>query len=483
MKNYLLILGDQLFENHTLLDKSIPIIMIESTDLTNRYNYHKFKLAYIFTCMREYASQLKIEGYDVFYFSIEENYTFESVFKKLKVKNIRYLEPTDKNFSIYLKKISDKCNISTQVGATESEMFLTPNTILEEFFTKQKPPYLMHNFYKAQRKRLKLFVDSNNQPYGGKWSFDDQNRSKIPRNHSFPKRLEFESEKYNEVKIIIETKFQNNPGKLPELYLPTNHKSAKLYFDYFLQNHLENFGNYEDAIDNRDAFLYHSVISPLLNNGLLTPSYALARLNKYTSENPDLLKNSFNSIEGFIRQIIGWREFMWGLYKYVYSSDLTQYNFFDHNKDLPEYFYFKNLSDLQNTPLKDAVEKTENYAYNHHIERLMILGNWMTLSEYDPKQCYKWFIEMYIDAYDWVMVGNVYGMGLFADGGIFATKPYISSANYIRKMSHYGVKKPGDWGEIWDTKFWNFLLKHETLFLKNPRMSMLIKSYKNRLDN
>lgn len=479
MSCFSLVLGDQLFADHPALSRDRPVLMLESTYLARRYRYHKFKLAYVYTCMREYARTLRARGYTVHYTDLTEEADFTEFFKHHDVRSLYYLRPTDKRFRTFLLNLCQELEIETYVE-TRSPMFLTPAEEFKDFFTQHTPPYRLASFYQKQRIRLNLFVTEDERPVGGKWSLDAQNRRKTPRTLELSPRPARSSEEYAQVCREIKQWFSKNPGNLPELYLPATHEDARTYLDEFFTNYLASFGDYEDALDSRDPFLYHGVLSPLLNVGLLTPQEVLDALLAYLNKHPDIQKQHFNSIEGFIRQLIGWREWMWGLYEHVYQEDLSQYNFFDHTESLPDYFYFENLDALKNLPLRDALQKTRDLAYNHHIERLMVLGNWMTLSEYNPHACYRWFLEMYVDAYSWVMVGNVYGMGLFADGGVFATKPYISSANYLRKMSHYGTKKKGDWGEAWDEKFWAFLFKHEEFFTKQPRMNMLIKSKKKK---
>ena len=476
---YTLVLGDQLFSRHPALAKDRPVVMVETGALHQRYNYHCFKLAFVYACMREYADSLRAAGYTVHYYDLDADTNFEEVLAKHSVARLHYLRPTDKRFRNYLQTLCENADIETEV-TRENPMFLTPPEVFADFFAKYKQPYRMASFYQQQRVRFDLFVDEEEQPYGGRWSFDKENRRKTPNDLELPERRVYESRHYAAVCADVEKHFPNNPGNLPELYLPVTRQEATEHLAEFLEKYFPRFGAYEDALDLRDPLLYHSVFSALLNIGLLTPAEVLDALRTHVGKHPDILDNHFNSVEGFVRQIVGWREWMWGLYEHVYPEDLSGYNFFDHRARLPKYFYFEGLDELENLPLRHTLEKTRDYAYNHHIERLMVLGNWMTLSGYGPHACFEWFMEMYVDAYDWVMVGNVYGMGLFADGGVFATKPYISSANYLRKMSHYGTKKKGDWGEEWDTKFWDFLFKHEDFFAKQPRMNMLIKSRKKK---
>ena len=329
----------------------------------------------------------------------------------------------------------------------------------------------MNSFYIWQRKRLNIFLDQN-KPKFGKWSFDSENRKKLPKNVTLPSSIwEFKSKNYQNVAQTISELYTNNPGylDLQKSWLPINHKQAKQKLQEFLETRLRLFGNYEDALTNRDNFVFHSVLSPMLNNGLLTPSYVLQEVLNHVEKNNNL-EDFYNSIEGFIRQIIGWREWMKLLYEFKYDENFRELNFFKAQEKLPDYFY--DLKDLpENIPLTLAIEKVSKLSWAHHIERLMILSNWMTLNSYNPKECYEWFLSQFVDAYEWVMVPNVYGMGLFADGGFFATKPYISGGAYIKKMSDY---KDNGWIKLWTDRYWQFLKKNKSQLKDNPRMKLIL---------
>ncbi|NND95556.1 MAG: cryptochrome/photolyase family protein, partial [Flavobacteriales bacterium] len=225
-------------------------------------------------------------------------------------------------------------------------------------------------------------------------------------------------------------------------------------------------GDYEDAIVKDELILNHSVLTPMMNVGLLTPSYVLQEALDFASENDVPI----NSLEGFVRQIVGWREFIRGVYEAVGSKERTT-NFWGFERKIPQSFY-NGTTGIE--PVDSVIKKVLRSGYCHHIERLMVLGNFMLLCEFDPDEVYRWFMELFIDAYDWVMVTNVYGMSQFADGGLMATKPYISSSNYLMKMSNY---KKGDWQDTWDALFWRFMNINRDFFLKNPRMGMLIRTY------
>ena len=252
---------------------------------------------------------------------------------------------------------------------------------------------------------------------------------------------------------------------------PTSHEEAEAWLNQFLAIRFKEFGPYEDAVVKEFSVLHHSLLSPLINCGLLNPLNVIQHSMKYYRE-----KNiPINSCEGFIRQIIGWREFIRGVYVAKGSQERTT-NFWGFSRKIPNSFYEGNTGI---EPVDDTIHKIKVSSYANHIERLMIIGNFMLLCEFDPDEVYKWFMEVFIDSYDWVMVPNVYGMSQFADGGLMSTKPYISSSNYILKMSNY---KKGEWCKVWDALFWNFMDKQRSFFLKNPRMRMLISSF-DKMDN
>jgi deoxyribodipyrimidine photolyase-related protein len=247
---------------------------------------------------------------------------------------------------------------------------------------------------------------------------------------------------------------------------PVTRSQALSSFHSFLEERLINFGAYEDAIVKNESTLFHSIITPYLNIGLITPNDIIRQVLDFSSDNAIPL----NSLEGFIRQIIGWREFMRGIY-IADGVKQRNSNFWNYDKSMPKSFYDATTGI---EPLDDTIKKCLNSGYAHHIERLMILGNMMLLLGIKPNSIYKWFMEMFIDSYDWVMVPNVYGMSQFSDGGLLATKPYISGSNYILKMSDY---KKGDWCLIWDSLYWSFVNRNRDFFRKNPRMNMMVAMY------
>ncbi len=480
-KKLCLVLADQLYQQHSALKLECDFVMIESMKACKKLPYHKFRLAYLLTAMRHYCDFLRDKGKRVHYFNLEQNQDFTDVLAELseKYSTILYCDVDDKPVSYKLRSISLKYFKNYQI--LESPKFLTTKDQFREYLgSKTTKRLLMQDFYIWQRQRLNLLLDKDNQPLGGKWSLDVLNRQKLPKTKKIPTRnWSYPSTHFETVKGIINKYFPSNPGELNNLWLPITFAQSHTALQNFFELCLADFGDFEDALTDRDNFVFHSVISPMLNLGLLTPQQVILELQSFLQKNPDILAQKLNSVEGFVRQIIGWREWVKGVYDNFYDDNWRSLNFFGSTEPLPRYFY--NLQkaytdkDLeQNTPLRLVLQKVHKLSWCHHIERLMILGNWMTINRYSPSECYDWFRSQFVDAFEWVMVPNVYGMGLFADGGIFATKPYIAGGNYIKKMSDYSDYK--NWEKIWTDKFWEFLWLHQKYFSQNPRLNMLLKS-------
>tara|TARA_B100001027_G_scaffold212569_1_gene182088 strand:+ start:38 stop:1045 length:1008 start_codon:yes stop_codon:yes gene_type:complete len=306
------------------------------------------------------------------------------------------------------------------------------------------------------------------KPEGGEWTYDIHNREKYPANKIPPKIYFQKNDKYfYEAIEYIDKYFSENYGCLVNDFIyPTCFEESKKWFEEFLKNRFHEFGPYEDAVVKNNSILNHSVLSPLLNSGILNVKYVVNKTIDFYNQN----NIPINSCEGFIRQIIGWREFIRGVYYSKGTEERTK-NFWSFKNKIPNSFYDATTGI---EPVDDTITKINNSAYCNHIERLMIMGNFMLLCEIRPNDVYKWFMEMFIDAYDWVMVPNVYGMSQFADGGLMSTKPYICGSNYILKMSNY---KKDSWCEIWDALFWGFIGNKRDFFKRNPRMRMMVSSY------
>jgi deoxyribodipyrimidine photolyase-related protein len=471
MNEVTLIFPHQLFKSHPAVKKNRIVYLIEDPlffgDKNYPANFHKQKLVFHHASMLNYKDYLEKKGAEVRYINylkngkkLQPDYLAE-LFKKNKPNEIHYADVVD----FILEKRIKRCakNLTIKIEKYSSPMFLSDENLIKKFFSNRKK-FLMASFYSEQRKRLNVLMDGQ-KPVGGKWSYDAENRKKLSENLILPRVKDFGENKYVlDAKKYVKKQYKPNPGSTNNFFFPTIHKDAETWLNDFLQNRFGLFGDYEDAIAKDELIIYHSVLSPLLNSGLLTPEYVVEKSNEYALEN----KVPINSHEGFIRQIIGWREFIRGVYE-IKGSFQRNSNYFGFSKKMPRALY-EARSGIE--PVDSTIEKLLKHAYLHHIERLMVVGNFMLLCEVNPNEVYKWFMEMFIDSYDWVMVPNVYGMSQFADGGLMSTKPYISSSNYILKMSDY---KKGSWCNIWDGLYWRFIDKHKNLFAENPRMSMMIR--------
>ena len=367
------------------------------------------------------------------------------------------LEKRIKNFSL-------STNIKLEIR--KNDMFLTCPDISEEILN-QKKFYGMQKFYKIQRKSLNILIEKDGSPTGGTWSFDKMNRKKLPNSIEVPKIPTIKTNRLlDKAKKEVSINYKDYYGSTENFNYPLSHKDAEEWLDNFLIERFNLFGDYEDAIHSNHRTLWHSVLSPLINSGLLTPRQIIDKSWEFYQSN----NIGINSYEGFVRQIIGWREFILLMYKRN-SLELRNGNFWDfEDKPIPLSFY---TGQTGIRPLDDSIKNILETGYAHHIERLMIVGNFMLLCRFHPNQVYKWFMELFIDSYDWVMVPNVYGMSQFSDGGLFTTKPYISGSNYIRKMSNY---KSEDWCSTWDSLFWTFIDDYKNKFKDQYRLSMILRN-------
>lgn len=341
-------------------------------------------------------------------------------------------------------------------------MFILSARDVETSF--HSPRMSMAPFYAAQRKRLGILVKGN-KPVGGHWSFDTQNRKRMPKTLEPPVLWRpARSAAVKEASTYVDEHFANNPGSCSDFAYPVSYEEAQRWLADFIEFRLTQFGDYEDAIVAKESALFHSVLTPMLNTGLLTPQQVLdAALGARGIP--------LNSLEGFVRQIIGWREFIRAAYVLHGRKQRTQ-NHWKHERPLPYQFW---TADTGIEPIDTVIKRVLKTAYAHHIERLMVLGNFMQLSGFRPDDVYRWFMELFIDAYDWVMVPNVYGMALYADGGLMTTKPYIGGSNYILKMSDF---RRGPWCETWDELFWGFVARHRETLERNPRLRVLTRQLK-----
>ena len=471
-KEAFIVLGNQLFPlNHIQDFKSCHFFMAEDYDLCTYFKFHKHKLIFYLSAMREYKDTLIKNKYKCTYCKLDGqqiNHKYEDKLElfinKNKIKKLKIFEIPDSFFRNRIVNFCKKKNIDLEI--IQSPMFMSDRALLKEYFEKNKKPFL-NNFYKLQRINQNILI-KNNLPTGGKWSFDEDNRKKLPKNIQIPPiKLPSENKNIKDVKILIDEKFKKHPGNISGFLIPTNRETALNWLQSFFKDRFKNFGDYEDALTTESNLVFHSLLSPLLNIGLLVPSEVIQEALKYHKKN----KIPLNSFEGFIRQILGWREFIKGTYD-KYENQMVKGNFWNHKRKLTSSWY---TGTTGIDPLDHFIKEVNACGYTHHIPRLMVISNIMNLAGIHPKEIYRWFMEMFVDSSDWVMVPNVFSMGTFSDGGIFATKPYICGSNYILKMSNF---KKGEWCDIVDGLYWSFIERNMSEIKKNYRMSMMANAYK-----
>lgn len=467
MKIASLIFPNQLFENNPAVAPGSEVFLVEEYMYFKQYNFHKQKIGYHRATMKFYADYLTGKGFKVNYISSNEPL---SDVRKL-VSHIIKNEFTDIHFcdvsDNYLERRIKSFGESVKLTEFATPMFLNSKQEVDDYF-KGKKNYLQASFYTEQRRKRKILVDDKLKPIGGKWSFDEENRLKYPKN-KVPPQIEFPpiDDLRREATDYVKTNYGNNYGELSsDFTYPVTHEESRAWLQQFLEKRFREFGHYEDAIVTDEHILNHGLLTPMLNIGLLTPQETVETVLEFAEKNDVPL----NSTEGFIRQIIGWREFIRGVYETSGTVE-RKGNFFKFKRKIPESFW-TGTTGIE--PLDAVIKKVLKTGYCHHIERLMVVGNFMILCEFDPDDVHRWFMELFIDSYDWVMVPNVYGMSQFADGGLISTKPYISGSNYLMKMSDF---EKGDWQNIWDGLFWSFMDKQRDFFLQNPRLGMLVRTF------
>lgn len=484
------VLGNQLFPPAELSRyRRARFFMAEDLGLCTDVRHHKQKIALFLAAMRSYRDELRRRRFDVHYEELppgdrEARRSYEDklagVVEQRRCTRLLMWAIVDKPFEQRIRRFADQRGLTLEF--LPSPMFITSRADAADWFAARRPH--MATFYQWQRRRLGVLLSSDGGPVGGRWSFDADNRNPLPRDQEIPPLPSFQLAPHVRAVIpLVNSRFAHHPGELSAdaWWLPTTRQQALLALRRFLDQRFELFGPYEDALSTRDPFLFHSTLSPALNLGLITPRETLDRALAHAEKHGVRL----SSLEGFVRQIIGWREFVRGVYQ-QHSERQEAANFFDHQRRLSDGWYDATTG---LPPLDDAIRKTLRWGWAHHIERLMIIGNLMTLCEIEPRSAYRWFMEMFVDSSDWVMTPNVYGMGIFSDGGVFATKPYICGSNYVRKMGDYdqadlarvvpGVDAP--WTAVLDGLYWRFIERHRDYFRDQARMAQMVAALE-RLD-
>ena len=467
-----LIYPNQLFAEHPSVQPGRPVVLLEDpllfgTDPTWPGRIHRQRALLHRLSMQAYAERLKGQGFEVaiqHHNQASDTSEHITLLWKQGYRVFHLVNPLDDLLERRLRRTLTE--LGGQIVLNDTPMLLTPPEVLESHFGSGRKPF-MARFYELQRKRMGVLLTPEGGPVGGQWSFDADNRKKLPKGIVVPPEPTC-TPYVDHVTTLAQLETEALPliGASKNCLYPIDHQGAQDWLDRFLEERFEQFGDYEDAISRHHRVMWHGVLTPMLNIGLLTPEQVLRR----ALEAGESRSIPLNSLEGFVRQIIGWREFMAAMYQ-RHGRQMRTTNFWGfNNQPLPEAFY---TGTTGLPPIDDAIHHALETGWCHHIERLMLIGNVMLLCRFHPDRVYQWFMDLFVDAYDWVMVPNVYGMSQFADGGLFTTKPYLSGSNYVRKMSDY---PKGEWCEIWDGLFWSFIHQHQDFFRSQYRLAMMARN-------
>ena len=482
MRTVRLVLGDQLNIKHSWFQKvdgDTTYVLAEMQQETSYVKHHVQKVVAFFTAMRSFAATLEKLGHQVLYFKIGDadnpqhlNQLISDCISKTNAVKFEYQLPDEYRLDTQLKEICTSLPVATK--AYDTEHFYTTRDELGNFF-KGKKLLIMESFYRMMRKKHDIMV-LNDQPEGGKWNFDHSNRKKWKGSPSIPEALLFTQDVSALLKELEEAGVETF-GSIAnnELHWPTTYEEGIALTEYFCEKLLPHFGDYQDAMHGEQKFLFHSRLSFAMNSKLISPKEVVTKVLDYYYDHGEGIHIS--QVEGFVRQILGWREYIRG----IYWKEMPAYaamNRLDNYRPLPQFFWDANT---KMNCLKKAIGQSLEEAYAHHIQRLMIIGNFALLAQLHPNEVDAWYLGVYIDAIEWVEMPNTRGMSQYADGGIVATKPYISSANYIHKMGdycsncHYNrTLKTGELACPFNALYWNFLAEKKVHFASNQRMGMML---------
>ena len=476
-----LILGDQLNSKHSWFDKvddAVTYVMMEIRTETDYATHHIQKVVGFFAAMRQFSDALKENKHNVIYIQLNDKDNLQSFGKnaqhlitKHRFTHFEYQLPDEYRVDQQLKNLCQSIAITSSV--VDSEHFFTTRNELGSFFEGKKT-FLLENFYRALRKKHDVLMDGE-KPLTGQWNYDGENRKKLPKDHKPVAPMVFNNEVSAIFQEIRKTDIKTI-GVIDEhdFVWPINRAQSLQLLDFFVAECLPLFGSYQDAMTPNEWSLYHARISFSMNVKMISPQEVIERAIREWQKRPNEIE--YNQLEGFVRQIIGWREYMRGIY-WLKMPEYATMNFFDNQEKLPDWFW---TGKTKMNCLKDAINQSLNYAYAHHIQRLMITGNFALLAGIHPDAVDQWYLGIYIDAIEWVEITNTRGMSQFADGGIVGTKPYVSSASYIDKMSHYcgschykKAVKTGEKACPFNSLYWNFYDRNEDKLAKNPRIGMM----------
>jgi deoxyribodipyrimidine photolyase-related protein len=480
-KELRLVLGDQLNRQHSWWDDDpdgIIVLICEARSETDYVKHHIQKVVAFFLAMRDFAFWLEERGFKVIYVKLDDKQNQGSIVENLryqvdkeKCTSWTYQLPDEYRLDAELKGLANSLDIPC--GVSDTEHFLSERQELATFF-KGKKTYLMESFYRSMRKKYDILMEGDN-PSGGQWNFDKQNRKSLPQDHKViaPKTY---SKEVTEITKMLDSQGVKTIGRIdPDNFIwPITRREGLSMLRFFIDECLVNFGDFQDAMRQDEWSVYHSRLSFLMNSKVLSPMEVIQRVEEAWKE--DKNKYPISAVEGFIRQILGWREYMRGVY-WAKMPDYAEMNYFDHQRKLPEWYW---TGETKMNCMSQAINQSLDFSYAHHIQRLMVTGNFALLAGIHPDEVDAWYLGVYIDAIEWVEITNTRGMSQFADGGIVGTKPYVSSANYIDKMGdyckncHYSKsKKTGEKACPFNSLYWDFYDRNRDKLEKNPRIGFV----------
>lgn len=476
------VLGDQLWSGQSALQscadqhRQTPVLFVESLSHAQARPYHPQKLVLVWSAMRHFAEELRAAGWPVAYTQAHDFETpLKSWIQQQQISELRIMAPADRPFLQLIQGLDLPCTVTI----TSNNHFLWRAEAFQAWARGRKR-LILEDFYREGRRRFNLLMVGD-QPAGGRWNFDRENRQPPKGKLTLPEALWFEPdaitrEVINHVKQVKELQESRRDWQVEPFRWGATRQQALQVLQFFIQTRLAQFGPYQDAMITGQQTLWHALLSPYLNLGLLQPLEVLQAVEQAYQEQPEQFQLS--SIEGFVRQILGWREYMHGIYAIV-PADYPQRNGFHHSHPLPQ-FYWTGETDMN--CLRQILEQVQATGYAHHIQRLMVLNNFALIAGVSPQELENWFHAAFVDAYDWVMQTNVIGMGQFADGGLLASKPYAASANYINKMSDYcrgcaynPRDRTGDQACPFNFFYWDFLARHAEVLQKQGRMQPILR--------
>ncbi|MDA8276998.1 MAG: cryptochrome/photolyase family protein [Actinomycetota bacterium] len=484
MTKIAIVLGDQLNHDSTLYNQidaaKDVVVMAEVLEEANHVWSHKARIALFFSAMRHFADELARRGFLVHYHRYSEH-SFSSLAEcidfeitKVSPDEVVVVEPGEHRVATSIQKVARSANVALSI--LEDNHFAIPQSTFNTW-AKGRKLFRLEHFYRMARRNTNLLMKED-QPVGGRWNFDSENRSGFPRSGppfgTVRKKFAID-DLTSEVFNLVEEHFSNHPGSLDNFSWPTTRKEALEALDDFVENHLVHFGKYQDAMWGGEPFLSHSLLSAALNLKLLSPLEICYRAQEAYNQGVAPIE----AVEGFIRQIIGWREYVRGLYFY-FGENWTNWNHLNANERLPQWYW---SGEVDMVCLSETIGQSLEYGYAHHIQRLMVTGLFALLWGADPIEVHQWYLAIYVDAVEWVEAPNVIGMSQYADGGIMASKPYIASGAYISKMSNYctkcrfsPTKATGEDSCPFTTLYWSFIDRHRDMLRTNPRLALQVKN-------